>query len=134
MRSLARVVTVIAGALVGLLALVWVAVCLLIGLAEPIFLVILGAYALALGVVAYRLLRGWPAERIWSGLAVVLPPAPFVLSALLALLLPAQPTQPGSQPDTTSLLILPAAVTAIAALALLMNWRISGDEGIPQLR
>jgi len=76
----------------------------------------------------------WPAARIWSGLAVVLPPAPFVLSALLALLLPAQPTQPGSQPDMTSLLILPAAVTAIAALALLMNWRISGDEGIPQLR
>ena len=131
---LARVVTVIAGALVGLLALVWVAVCLLIGLAEPIFLVILGAYALALGTVAYRLLRRWPAAQIWSVLAVVLPPAPFVLSALLALLLPAQPTQPGSQPDTTSLLILPAAVTAIAALALLMNWRISGDEGIPQLR
>lgn len=134
MRLLARVVTVIAGALVGLLALVWVAVCLLIGLAEPIFLVILGAYALALGTVAYRLLRRWPAAQIWSVLAVVLPPAPFVLSALLALLVPAQPTQPGSQPDMTSLLILPAAVTAIAALALLMNWRISGDEGIPQLR
>jgi len=125
MRLLARALAVIAGALVGLLALAWASATVWIGLAEPVFLVILGGYALALGLVAYELLRRWPAARIWSLLAVVLPPAPFALSVLLGLLLPVQPTQPGSQPDMTSLLILPAAVTAIAALALVMNWRIA---------
>jgi hypothetical protein len=116
------VVSVVAGLFVGLLALSWLVPTLYIGLAEPVFFVILGVYSLALWLDAYKLVRSSPRASLWSILGVVLVLLPVGFSVALGIVSP-QPAPDPAEPHNDALLLVPFGVAALTAVAFALNWR-----------
>ena len=122
-NTTARIVTVLAGAMLTLLGLPWLLAALFIGLSgEPFFLVLLGGYALLLCVTGYKLLRGFGAPLRWSLIGVAAPFVPLLITVLVRLALFQQSPDPGA-PDGTEMFVVHSMVAAVSGVAALLNWQ-----------